>query len=153
MREGHMRHFSGSCLALPVLADLNNREVNIVVNVNVFHLDPQARRIAANIASIKLKITHHLKPPIGRLQHRMTTLEPRTTWGSSALNEYVRLGRHRATLGSSLSYRCNAAADVQPPLLLKQMEQVVTVRHLAGDDLFLPLIISDSEGNLHRLIG
>jgi hypothetical protein len=33
------------------------------------------------------------------------------------------------------------------------MEKVIAIGNLAGDDLFLSLIIGDREGNLHRLIG
>lgn len=64
MREGHMRHLSRSRFTLAIFADFNNREVNVIVIINVFHPDSQTRRIAADISSIKLKITHHLEPPI-----------------------------------------------------------------------------------------
>jgi hypothetical protein len=33
------------------------------------------------------------------------------------------------------------------------MEKVIAVGNLAGDDLFLPLIIRDRECDLYRLIG
>jgi hypothetical protein len=33
------------------------------------------------------------------------------------------------------------------------MEEVIAVGHLAGNDLFFPLLIGNGEGDPHRLIG
>jgi hypothetical protein len=67
MREGHMRHLSRSRFTPTILANFNHREVNVIVIINVFYPHSQTGRIAANISSIKLKITHHLAPPISGL--------------------------------------------------------------------------------------
>src|SRR5438876_4486493 len=64
----------------------------------------------------------------------------------------IRLGRHRPALCTSLANRGNAAADIQPSLLLKQPEQVIAVRDFAGDDLFSALLVSHRKRYLHRLI-
>jgi len=45
------------------------------------------------------------------------------------------------------------SSDVQPAIFLEEMEKVIAIGSLAGDDLFLSLIIGDRESNLHRLIG
>jgi hypothetical protein len=66
-----------------------------------------------------------------------------------------RLSRHRSTLGTTLADRGNTPADVQPTVFLKEMEmeKVIAVGDLTGDDLFFSLIIGNGEGNLHRFIG
>src|SRR5712672_2316614 len=80
-------------------------------------------------------------------------LEPRNSWGSSTFSQASILSRHRSTLRTTLADRGNTPADVQPAVFLKEMEKVIAVGNLAGDDLFFSLIIGNGEGNLHRFIG
>lgn len=82
MCECHMRHFSPPRLALSILADFDDREVDVIVIIHVFHPHSQTRRIATDITSGKLKIIHHFEPPnflIAKL--RMIKLEPRYCLG------------------------------------------------------------------------
>jgi hypothetical protein len=59
MNEGHMGHFSRFRLILSRFA-LDDREMDVVIDVNVLYSDPQARWISADITNGKLKIKHHL---------------------------------------------------------------------------------------------
>lgn len=43
MNESHMRHLSRFRLIRSRIASFNDREVNVVVDVNIFYSDPQAR--------------------------------------------------------------------------------------------------------------
>ena len=63
------------------------------------------------------------------------------------------LSWRRSTLPTPLADRGNTPSDVQPTVFLKEVEKVIAVGDLARDDLFFPLIISNREGKLHRLIG
>src|SRR5260370_29423712 len=63
MNESHMRHLSRFRLVVSRITSFDDREVNVIVDVNVFHFDPQAGWISANITSVKLKIVHHCIPP------------------------------------------------------------------------------------------
>src|SRR6266581_6988827 len=78
---------------------------------------------------------------------------PERNWRLRHLrNLKIRLRRHRPALCPSLANRGNAAADIQPSLLLKQPEQVIAVRDFAGDDLFSALLVSHRKRYLNRLI-
>jgi hypothetical protein len=61
---------------------------------------------------------------------------------------------HRISLASlsEPSSRNSKFDPTMPVVFLKKMEEIVRVGHLAGDDLFFPLIIGNGERNLHRLI-
>jgi hypothetical protein len=59
MNEGYVRHFSGFRVNFLWVVAVNHREVNVVVDVNVFDHDSQAGGIPANVTRNNLKITHH----------------------------------------------------------------------------------------------
>jgi hypothetical protein len=63
MNERDMGHLSRFRLIIFLLAAFNHGEVNVVVDINVFYSDPQARWISADITNAKLKIMHHHLPP------------------------------------------------------------------------------------------
>ena len=81
-------------------------------------------------------------------------LEPLYLPGSQRAESDYKLCRHRSTRRRpALPNRSYSSSDVQPAVFLKEMEKVIAIGNLAGDDLFLSLIIDDRESNLHRLIG
>src|ERR1700739_1308607 len=61
MNESHMRHLSRFRYHLFRIASVNDREMDVIVDVNVFYFDLQARWISANSTSGKLKIVHHCR--------------------------------------------------------------------------------------------
>src|SRR5580704_1712998 len=63
MNESHMGHLSRLRLILSRFAAFNDREVNVIIDVNVLYFDPQARWISADVTNGKLKIMHHHLPP------------------------------------------------------------------------------------------
>src|SRR5436853_3048031 len=79
-------------------------------------------------------------------------LSSRTSCGSRRFSQDSTLSGHCSTLPATLADRGITAANVQPTVFLKEMEKVIAVGNLAGDDLFFSLIIGNGEGNLHRFI-
>jgi hypothetical protein len=63
-----MRHLARFRIIVSRMAPSNDREVYVTVDVNVFHADPQARWISADITSGKLKIVHHRISSLSRMQ-------------------------------------------------------------------------------------
>src|SRR5947208_10726477 len=62
------------------------------------------------------------------------------------------LGGHGSALSAArLANRRNTAAQIQPALLLANMEQVIAVRNFAGNDLFFPLLVGYRKSKLHRI--
>jgi len=63
MSESHMGHLSWFRLIIFRWATFNDREVDVIVDVNVFYSDQQARWVSADITSCELKVIHHRLNP------------------------------------------------------------------------------------------
>src|SRR6266496_4472021 len=97
MDESHMGHLSRFrfTFSRSRIASSNDREMDVIVDINVFYSDLQARWIPADVTSGKFKIAHHCitssyRKCNSRLSyHRRLLAESgrnaRSCWGSSAL--------------------------------------------------------------------
>src|SRR6266496_5173264 len=61
MNESHLIHLSRCRLIVSRITAFNDREMNVIVDVNAFYSDAQLRWISADITSGKLKIVHHCR--------------------------------------------------------------------------------------------
>ena len=58
MTKSDMGHISQFRLILS--APLNDREVDVIVDINVFYLHPQTSWVSADVTDIELRITDHI---------------------------------------------------------------------------------------------
>jgi hypothetical protein len=63
MSESHMGHLSRFRLIISRRATLNDREVDVIVDVNVFYSDQQARWVSTDVTYCELEIIHHRLNP------------------------------------------------------------------------------------------